>query len=444
MNTSIIQSIDILSLLDQVPAYNVCWIAYSGGADSTALLHILSQQRQELSVPLKAVHIDHQLHPYSRQWVQHCRKQCKALAIELQVVTVDATPPRGESPEAWARQLRYQSICNLMSENDVLFTAHHKEDQAETILLQLIRGAGPEGLASMPQVRRMNTGWLIRPLLYLSRDRLREYNLQHRLEWIEDESNRQTGIDRNYVRHKIIPELISRWPGVLNTLCRSASHQAELMQIAKEVAVEDAVTTISPTDSKVLYISQLQKLSFTRQKNLLRYWIKSNRFPVPGNHVTYRILTEVVAARPDALPCLQWGGGEIRRHRDRLFLMQKLPEFDRNLCLEWNINQVLELPHGKLQAVKQDGAGISDSLVKNHIITVAFRQGGESIHLPGRNHKQVLKKLFQQSDIPVWRRDRLPLLYINGVLAAVANHWVDQHFQAGPGKPGWVISFQPD
>lgn len=444
MNTSVIQTVDIQSLLGQVPAHDVCWAAYSGGADSTALLHILSQQSQQLSVPLKAIHVDHQLHPYSRQWVRHCRKQCEDLDVELQVVTVDATPPRGESPEAWARQLRYQSICDLMGENDVLFTAHHKEDQAETLLMQLIRGAGPEGLASMPEVRRMHTGWLIRPLLQFSRDQLREYNLRHRLVWIEDDSNRQTGIDRNYIRHEVVPALVSRWPGVLDTLCRSARHQAEHMEIAKEVAADDALTTISPADSKILNIPQMQALSRARQKNLLRYWIKSNQFPLPGSDLINRILVEVIAARPDALPCLQWEDSEIRRYRERLYLMQKLPDFNNGLLLEWNVKRKLQLPHGSLQAEKQQGAGIRDSQIENNVVTVGFRRGGESIQLPGRKHKRALKKLFQEAAIPVWQRDRLPLLYVSGKLAAVANQWTDQYFQAGPGETGWVISFRPD
>lgn len=444
MNTVNLQNLDIQSLLAQIPGYPLCLVAYSGGADSTALLHILCRQRQQLSAPLKAVHVDHQLHAHSGEWAKHCRKQCDALDVELQVLTVDASPPRGESPEAWARKVRYESICRLMNADDILFTAHNKDDQAETLLLQLLRGAGPEGMASMPAVRQMQCGWLVRPLLPFSKEQLREYNRQHDLDWIEDTSNQETGMDRNYLRQVIMPALLKRWPGVLDTLSRSAGHQAELMQIAREVAEKDAGEAVPDVDRKILDIGKLQALSVPRQKNLLRYWIKSNRFPLPGRHIIYRVLSEVVPARPDALPGVQWDDTEIRRFRDRLYIMKKLPVIDNSISLQWNLNQDMNLPYGRLQATRCTGEGISDSRTDNHIVTVAYRQGGESIRLRGRKHKQDLKKLFQDADIPVWQRDRLPLIYINGSLAAVADYWIARDFQADNGEYGWKISFQPD
>ena len=206
----------IKDILSEYPDAETCWIAYSGGLDSHALLHVLASIQNKIKPKLIAVHINHGISNDADLWVKHCQKICEDYEIEFQIFSVDLSHKSDKGTEAFAREKRYKVFENLISNNDLLLTAHHMDDQVETILLQLMRGAGPDGLVGMPQAREFSKGFLLRPLLGYSREEIHDYALSESLSWVEDESNKSNKYDRNFLRNRIIPELLTRWPGNLN------------------------------------------------------------------------------------------------------------------------------------------------------------------------------------------------------------------------------------
>jgi len=233
-------SIDhILEVLETLPAPGHYWLAYSGGMDSTALLSILATHRDRLQGGLVAVHVNHQLSANADQWEDHCRAYCRALNIRHESVTINTRAGRKDSPEAWARELRYAALEKFMQEDDVLLTAHHKDDLAETVIQQLLRGSGPEGLSAMPETRRCGRGWLARPLLAYSRRQIEDYVKVQRLTWVEDESNIDQDIARNFIRNTVMPTLRKRWPSAADVLWRVSRLQADAAAVLNDMAGQD-------------------------------------------------------------------------------------------------------------------------------------------------------------------------------------------------------------
>lgn len=430
----------LLHQLAQLPPGQRYWVAYSGGCDSTVLLHALARLRQQLPAELHALHVNHNLHAAAPEWAAHCRRVCDSLAIPLTEVEVDARAAKGESPEAAARQARYRIFSEVLRSGDGLLLAHHRDDQAETLLLQLLRGSGPRGLAAMPKHRPQGEGWLGRPLLEFSRQDLCDYAKAEQLEWIDDPSNFDTDFDRNFLRQQVLPLLQERWPAAFATLARSAGHQAEAAELLQQLAEEDWQLTAGP-QANTLRIDELLGLTSERQRNVLRYWIDTiNHLPLPDRQRLLRILTEAIPAAADAEPCIRWPGGQVRRYAGLLYVMAADP-VTLVSPLQWNLNDRLELGDGRaLQITKVEGEGLRADLAKSGVITVRFRQGGEVCRPAGRGHLHSLKNLLQEWGVPPWERNRVPLLCVNEEIAAVVGYCICEPYQAASDESGIIIS----
>ena len=438
MNTEISFQ-NLLDLLGGIPGTGCCWLAYSGGVDSTVLLHYLCTNRENISRDIKAVHVNHNISKHSGAWADYCRQICHEFQIPFELLTLDIRDFEGYGPEAYARKLRYEAIRKLLSTDDILLTAHHGDDLAETFFLQLMRGAGPEGLAGMPKIRIFEPGWIVRPFLDYTRNQLYSYAVQNKLEWIEDESNSDTSFDRNYIRNQVIPYLRERWPAVTSTFVRSSRHQADLLDILKYSAEVD-LQNVMGESVDVLNIGEFNKLSVARKRNLLRFWLKINNIPSANSAIIEEIITNLVDARDDCQPLVAWSNTEIRRYRDTIYLLHALPCLDNTITYTWILPQSLDIKYGRLEAKRSTGKGIKTAALVDNIIDVRFRHGGEEIQPVGRKETHKLKKMYQQAGVPPWKRDRIPLLYINDELAAVAGYWINRKFHAVGNEPGWDIT----
>ncbi len=427
--------------LDALPAVPQYWVAYSGGLDSHALLHALAALRDRLPAAMGAVHVNHGVQAAAADWAAHCGAVCRALDLPLIQLAVDGRPGAGDSPEAAARTARYAVLEDWLPAGHGLLTAQHRDDQAETLLLQLLRGSGVKGLAAMPAVAKLGAGLLLRPLLDTGRADLQAYAGQNRLHWVEDPSNTDTAIDRNYLRQTIVPELRRRWPAVAQTLARSARHCAEAATVLEQVAAAD-VAQLAGVAEDTLALDGLQALAPERRRNALRHWLHVRCGTLPSTAVLSRILHDIPASRPDASPCVRWGGVEVRRYRNRLYLLRQAPACAPDRRVAWSLTGSLELPDagGILRASRTTGQGLRATAVTGPV-EVAFRQGGERCRPAGRPQHHSLKKLFQERGVPPWERPRIPLIYVGDELAAVAGLWVCEPFSAAPGEPGFAIEW---
>jgi len=391
-------------------------IAYSGGLDSHVLLHLMSALAKEHEFSLRAIYINHQLSPKAYEWQQHCQAICKLLNVPFIAESIQCDVAKGESLEANARDARYAMFKQVLVEGEYLLTAHHSDDQAETVLIQLLRGAGVKGLAAMPAIKLFANGSHCRPLLPYSRQQLHDYALQHKLQWIEDESNQQVHFARNYLRHKVMPLLRERWPAVSQNLSRSAAHCAEASELLNEIAASDLLT-VQAHSPETINILALQKFDFPQQRNILRYWIHQLGYSLPSEIKLAQVFSTAIAARDDAKPCVKWGEVEVRRYQQTLYIMQALPAHDSRVVLPWAECTTVTLP----QNLRRD--------LDMNKLTVRFRQGGEKLKPAGSLHTRELKQLLQEWGVPPWQRDRVPLLYYGDELAAVIGYIVASDFE---------------
>ncbi len=410
--------------------HETVWIAYSGGVDSHVLLHACAT----LAIPCKVIHIHHGLSPNADVWAEHCKTICNDLHIDFITKNITISANNGESIEALARELRYQAFAECMGENDVLLTAHHQEDQAETVFLQLMRGAGPKGLSAMPAVKPFARGFHGRPLLAVSKKAIESYAHEHKLQWIEDESNINLDFNRNFLRHHVFPLLKKRWPAIAESLSRAASHCAETQDFVDHAMDEQLVLMRGGTG---LSISKLLTLSSDTQRHVLRRWFAHLRFPIPSSVKMQQIQQSILLAAEDKMPHITWGHVELRRYQDVLYAMEKLLIHDENKSYVWNMEQPLTLPNvGMLHAESSIGHGLRYDIKE---VTVRFRKGGEYCRLPGRDFHHDLKKLFQQWGVPPWERSRVPLLYVEDKLIAVVGYHLDAEYVAKEGELGKII-----
>jgi tRNA(Ile)-lysidine synthase len=431
---------NLLANLNTLSVAGQYYVAYSGGLDSHVLLHALHSLRSELSAEIYALHVNHGIKKEAGEWVLHCEQTCKFLDIELIVLNIGESRPQGESLEAWARQKRYSLFATKLDAEDILLTAHHQDDQAETLLLQLSRGAGVKGLAAMPLLRNRDGMWHARPLLNSSREQLLEYAKLHMLQWIEDGSNNDLDIDRNFFRHEILPGLQQRWPNIAETLCRAANHQAEAMTILDESAETDLQDCLTQAEN-CLDIEKLLLLSPARQANSIRHWLRQLSLPIPDTKLMQEILNKLLPAKIDAEPIVRWPGTEIRRYQQHLYASEPFPVHDSEMKLDWNLNSVCELGDGVLSASLGHGLGIKTDICRDNQVQIRYRRGGEKIKLFNKKHHQELKKLFQETGIPPWIRDRIPLLYKDDKLIAVANLWIDVTACSTKDETAWQIDW---
>ena len=425
-------------------------MAYSGGMDSHVLLHALSELRESMGFRLMAQHINHGLNPQCDSWATHCQNQCDQLAVVCRVETITLKPGGRESLEAIARQARYACLKKILEPGDFVVTAHHLDDQAETVLIMLLRGSGVPGLAAMPQRSPFGVGSLIRPLLGISRRALWGYARAHGLRWIEDASNQDMDFSRNFIRHRLIPVIHDRWPRVAQVLSRSASHCAEAAQLLNELARGDSTLCrgeysglLHPT-APVLSVQAVIGLDLARQKNLIRYWCRCAVGSVPHTGLLDEILQTVVGHGESGCAVVRWQGQAIRRYRDCLVLAPdyELPDVDQQI--QWDLSSPLAMKSLGLRLTKLDrpGMGLDPRHLTSAGVSLRWRQGGEICHLPGREGGHALKKLYQERGIPSWERQWIPLIYIGEALVGVAGLWTCRDFAAVPGGRGVVISVE--
>ena len=430
----------ILESLRGLPPARRYWVAFSGGLDSTVLLHALAQNRSALPGELKALHINHGLHGDAGRWQAHCERVCASLAVPLESRAVRVSPGRGESLEATARDERYRAFESLMEPGDMLLTAQHADDQLETFLLQALRGAGVRGLAAMPTATPFAGGLLARPLLAYTRSELEEWARAAKLSWVEDPSNANQALDRNYLRHEVLPRLKARWPAAAATVRRSARHTAEAADILKSVAAEDWARY---GGGDTLPVSALEALPEPRVRNLLRYWLDQKGLPLPPAHKLVELLRQAGAAE-DRNPCVDWEGAEMRRYGGRLYAQRPLPPSPPEFRLIPGAAHALGAGLGELRLVAVEGEGVRAALCGPEGLRVAFRSGGESCRPAGREHTRPLKKWLQEMHVVPWLRDRLPLVYGGGPepeLLAVGGLFVCEPHRALPGEAGLRIEW---
>ncbi len=416
-------------MLQRLTAVRRLLVAYSGGRDSHTLLALLAKHRQGL--PLHAIHIHHGLQAQADSWQQHCQDVCQALAVELTVCPVNARPQQGEGPEAAARAARYQALGGQLQKGDCLLTAHHQNDQAETMLLQLLRGCGPEGLAAMPFSKALGKGRQVRPWLAIERSQIEACARQWGLQWIDDPSNDNTDLGRNFLRQQIIPQLQRHWPSMNRTLARNAVFFAEASELLESQAESD--WQVCREGAERLSIASLRELPEARQRGLLRYWCRQRHIAPPASRHLQRILTDLLDARSDGQPRVDWPGGEVLAWRGHLYARRRRPRHEACPCIPWSPASQPRLPlptGGTLSLQTTEQGGLDASLLQGQAISISFRQGGERITLAGQPHHRRLKSLLHDADIPPWQRAEIPLLYIGDELAAIAGIGVAKAFAA--------------
>lgn len=407
-------------------------IALSGGLDSVVLAHALAVTRERHGKSLLAVHVDHQLHPESGSWNDHCRGLADTLGIEFVAETVSVDTSAGGGIEAAAREARYAALALYTGDRDWLLSAHHRNDQAETLLLNLMRGSGPTGLAGIGLLTQFAGGWLARPLIHVSRAALEAYAAKHGLRWIDDPSNEDLRFDRNYLRHDVLPALEQRWPGVVERLARSAELAAEATSLLDELAATD-LHSVGDRAARI-DIAGLLALSDARQRNLLRHAVRRAGLPAPGAAPLATVLESVLRAREDAQPLVAWRGAEVRRYRGKLYLLppigeQVWPAEGRTLAAT---PVSLGPGMGALRRVPGAARGLSDAIVERGL-SIRMRKGGEEIKLLDQTHTKKLKKLLQEEGVVPWMRERLPLIYADEKLVAVADLWIAADAASEPG-----------
>ena len=372
------------------------------------LLHLLASIKSQIDATLTAIHIDHGLQQQSTQWGRHCSDICRQLEISLETLSLSLQPVPGVSIEAQAREARYAAMQQLMRPGDILLTAHHRDDQAETLLLNLMRGSGVRGLAAMPVIRPFAEGWLARPMLEISRAEIEAYALHNKLTWIDDPSNALTDFNRNYLRHEILPLLTQRWPAAAASIADSAGHLAEATGLLDEECSK-LLTGMLAAPAQ-LQLEPLLQQPHAWQKLLLRHWLQQLGLPPPPKK---RLAGFVQQLKADSqrVPQISWSGVDLRRYNHLLYAAKCLPPHDAATEIEWRTQQPLKLPSqlGELEMIEGS----------QQRLTVRFRRAGDGMRW--RSHQRTLKSMFRQLEILPWQRDRIPLIIEDSVIIAIAD-----------------------
>jgi tRNA(Ile)-lysidine synthase len=424
-----------------LPAGGRLVLGYSGGLDSSVLLHLLAGSRSSLGFSLDALHVHHGLSPGADAWAAHCERVCRGLDVPLVVERVEVIR-EGEGPEAAARAARYRAFSRL--DADALALAHHRDDQAETVLAQLLRGGGARGLAAMPPSRMLDGGRirLLRPLLNVPRAWLLDWALDRGLEWVEDDSNRQLHLTRNALRHEVLPLLESRFPGAGATLARAAGRFAETAALLDDLADLDGGPALS---AEGLALDRLAALPEARARNLLRRHLEQAGASIHAE-LLREGLRQLLHARGDACLSVTFGGVSLRRYRGRALLVpsdrEGGPDGDAATPEPtglWRGEAKLSLGDGgTLGFEPMIGGGVR---LEPGPVTVRCRRGGERLRMAPNRPRRLLKDLLREAGIPPWQRDRMPLVYVGDQLAWVAELGPDAAFRAGEGERGWLISW---
>ena len=407
------------------------WIvAFSGGIDSTVLLHALVASNSE--IPLLAMHIDHGMQTESKSWDSHCKNVAAELNVDYLSRKVIVSDVNENGPEAAARQARYAALLNAVQDRDCLLSGHHENDQAETLLLNLMRGSGPAGLAGIGARQAFGRGLLLRPLLGIPLQEITAYANEHNLSWIDDPSNVDTRFDRNFLRSEIVPKLAARWPAVSNRLRRSAELVGEASELLNELAEIDLEACGSRDRLDIVAVTGL---SHARQRNLLRRAVRLCGLPPPPATRLYQIINELIPAREDGQPLVAWSGAEVRRYRGQLYIMAELSETHELSSGKLQVrgdDLALGPGLGSIALTKSGDGGIDPALVDGGL-SIRFRHGGEEIRIDGEGATRKLKKLLQEAGVLPWMRDRIPLVFAGETLVAIGDLWVSADHVADNG-----------
>lgn len=376
-------------------------VGLSGGLDSSVLLDAFARLPSARARGLCALHVDHGLHPDSPRWAEHCAAFCAAREVPLQVLTVQVQQIETLGLEAAARQARYGAFGAALVPGTLLCLAQHRDDQAETLLLRLLHGAGHEGLAGMRRLRPFARGWLWRPLLGHARVELANYATRHAVRWLEDPANRDPRHARNHLRHAVLPALAARWPDAAARIAAAATRLREEADVL-EASAEAALALAQGVDPATLAVPVLRLQPPALRRAVVGRWLDRCGLPRPPPGLWQRLEPDLLDARSDATPLLAWRGAELRRYRDLLHAMAPLPAPARDWSCAWSGAEPLPLPPGFGRLALDPPCALEP-------MTVTPRRGGERLRQPGA--RRELRTLLQDLGVPPWRRDRLPLLF---------------------------------
>jgi tRNA(Ile)-lysidine synthase len=411
-------------------------VGVSGGADSASLLTALSELSDRA---MRAVHVDHGLQTASVALRASSNALCERLRIPLTVLEVKVESS-GESLEAAARDARYRALARNLAPGECLLTAHHAEDQAETVLLQLLRGAGIKGLSAMPMLRRLATGWHLRPLLRVTRRDLEAYAEMHGVQAHEDPMNRDLRFDRVFLRAEIWPKLIERWPGAAASLGRAASHAADAQDLLERDA-DEALFRLR--DGRALSVTGLRALTERDRINVLRRWLAESGMASPSSARLTEGLRQALLADADQAPAIVWDGHALRRYQDRLVVTEAtLPSLAA--CLEWPVRADARLDLGSglgtLRWLPRLGGLDAKRLPDG--LTVRRRVGGETLRLGARARTQSVQHLCQAMGVLPWMRDALPMIHAGDSLVAIGDIWRDARWGAREDEMGFDVVWE--
>jgi len=410
----------LLAALADTPEVRLC-VAFSGGPDSTALLHALAQLPEARVRGLRALHVDHGMNAQSAAWAEHCQRFCETLNVPCDVLRVQVELDKGLGLEAAARHARYAAFAAQLQQDEFQLLAHHRDDQAETVLLKLLRGAGPDSLGGMRALRPFALGQLWRPLLELSRKQLLDYVEAEQLPCINDPSNQDTRLARNHLRHEILPRLTRYWPQAVDSIVHSATLSRAAADVLR-VQWLAAFDTLHDATTNTLEATGWLALHPALREPLLDHWLHALGLPAPTT-AQRRQIEHQCNARAGQQPCVQWRGAELHIWRGRLWAQSPQPIIDSAWNTTWR-GEALPLPDGGTLSLVNAHAHLIEP------IDVRLRRGGERIKPAGDAYTRELRDLFQQAMIPPWRRSGVPLLYAGGEIIGVADRWMTAHGQA--------------
>lgn len=454
------------------------WIGFSGGLDSTVLLHAAAQVGAEVVgdprpqmvlgdtrdaqaeragrrsplAQLVAVHVHHGLHPDADAWERHCREVVSGLGVPFMVCRLDGDavrggPGRGEgSFETAARAARLAALRDIISPIDRLMLAHHQDDQAETVLLRILRGAGVAGAGAMRPKTRAAGIHIFRPFLTIPRAELATFAQTRGLSWVEDPTNEDPASDRNHIRHQVLPRLKERWPDASRTLAGFATRAQESAYLLNELATDD-LNTASSSFSDRLCESAFISWTKPRQLNALRAWLMHHHgIAAPPRRWLHEILRQLVVAGQDRLPEARWNGIWVRRYRDELFTGRvREPPLRLPSAVQWRFDDSfsIALPHGSLEVFPaEEGEGVAADRLPS-VVEVRFRRGGERCRPARRGVTRPLKHMMQELEVPPWERDERPLVFAGEQIVSVPGLFDCDPFAAREGEPAWRFEWEP-
>lgn len=427
------------ALTSVAPRGSSLLLGLSGGVDSVVLLHLLGQLAPRFSWQINALHVHHGISIHADSWAAFCTELCAQLAIPLLVERVDVSPLREMGIEAAARQLRHAALAR--QKTDFIALAHHRDDQAETLLLQLLRGAGVRGASAMPVLLpRKGMPPLLRPLLDMERSELEAYAREHDLRWVEDDSNTDVNYPRNFLRHQVLPVLQQRFPAYRTTLARSARHFSEAAELLNELAAQDASGAIN---GERLSVAALRPLSRARGKNLLRFFLSARNAPIPDSTRLAEMLRQLCEAGEGAQIRITWQDWQLRCYREYAYALPvTLPATDFAVVWQGETRITLPASHGILHFERVTGQGLSLVKLQQGVVTIRPRHGSESIRLDAARPRQSLRNLLPQQGVPPWQRTLLPLLYCGDELVVVPGVAASAAYAAQADEAGVLVSWQ--